>query len=187
MGDSATKLLHRAALAALLAIAAPACQVTPGAGRIGGWDFAQKDKPELWAAYRAQGLYEVQRDVFLLDVPDRTNGLALVPGMESEVPPRTFRGPTAIEDYRADPKRWLWVGGIVPAGTRLRAEVLRGKGNLRDPDGTVYYVRARLLDGEFRGRLVDLQALSLYAADADPKSRHLTLTGPNEDFLAFVP
>ncbi len=187
MRDSATNPLRRAALAALLALAMPACQVAPGAGRVGGWDFTQKDKPELWGAYQSQGVYELQRDVFLFDVPDRTNGPALVPGMGSAVPPGTLRGPTGIDEYRSDPKRWLRVTGIVPAGTRLRAETLRGKGNLRDPQATIHYVRGRLLDSEFRGRLVDLQTLSIYTADADPKSHHATLTGPNEYFLTLVP
>mgnify|MGYP001764764817 CR=1 FL=1 len=186
MGDAATTLPRRASLVALLALALTACAVEPGQGRIGGWDF-KRDDPELWRGYHAQGIYQLQQDVFLLDVPDRTNGLALVPGMNSEVPPGTLRGPTGIEEYHAEPHRWLRVTGVVTAGTRLRAEVLRGKGNLRDPEGTVHYVRGRLLDGEFRGQVVDLQALSLYAADPDPKSHHVTLTGPNEDFLLFIP
>ncbi len=187
MGDTATTPLRCTALALLLALAAPACQVAPGQGRLGGWDFAIDDKPELWGAYRTQAIYELRQDVFLLDAPEYTNGLALVPGMSSEVPPGTLRGPTGIEEYRADPKRWLWVTGVVPAGTRLRAEVLRGKGNLRDSDATVHYVRGRLLDSEFRGRAVDLQALSLYQAEPDPKSHKVTLAGPNEDFLTFIP
>src|SRR6185436_12255568 len=99
MGDAATTPLHRAALAVLLALVAPACQVAPGPGRLGGWDFAQKDKPERWAAYHPQGLYEVQQDVFLVDVPERTNGLALVPGIDAEIPAGTFRGPGSIADY----------------------------------------------------------------------------------------
>src|SRR5262245_42836484 len=98
MGDAAKTSLRRAALLALLALAAPACQVSPGVGRVGGWDFAEKDKPELWAGFHAQGIYEVQQDVFLIDVPEHTNGLALVPGMNSEVPPRTLRGPTGVEE-----------------------------------------------------------------------------------------
>jgi len=187
MGDAATTPLRLATLVALFALAAPACQVDPGPGRLGGWDFAEKDKPELWAAYRAGGIYELQQDVFLLDIPERTNGLALVAGMDSEMPPGTVRGPTGIEDYRKEPERWRRVTGIVTAGTRLRAEMLRGKGNLRDSEATVYYVRGRLLTGEFRGRTVDLQALSRYTADPDPKSRRITLAGPNDDFLAFIP
>lgn len=171
---------------ALFVLAAPACRVaSPGLGRLGGWDSAIDKKPELWGQYKPDRVYELQRDVFLLDVPERTNGLALVPGMESSVPPSTFRGPTGIADYQANPKNWRWVTGVVTARTRLRAEVLRGKGNLRDAEATVHYVRGRLLDGPFRGDIVDLQALSLYAAEAD--SRRLTLTGPNEDFLALAP
>lgn len=186
MGDAATTSRRRAGLFALLALVLTACAVQPGQGRIGGWDFKQDD-PELWRGYHAQGIYQLTQDVFLLDVPERTNGLALVPAFDSTVPPKTLRGPASIEEYRAEPKRWLWVTGVVTAGTRLRAEFLRGKGNLRDPEGTVHYVRGRLLDGEFRGQQVDLQALSLYLADADPKSHHVTLTGPNEDFLLFIP
>ena len=187
MGDAATTPIRRAIAAALLVLSVPACQVEPGPGRLGGWDFAKNDKPEFWASYHAQGVYEVRQDVFLVDVPERTNGLALVPGMGIEVPPGTFRGPTGVEDYDAEPHRWPWVTGIVRAGTRLRAETLRGKGNLRDSELTVYYVRARLLTGEFRGQQVDLQAVSRYVADENPESHRITLAGPNEDFLMFIP
>lgn len=168
----------------LFALAMPACQVSPGSGHLGGWDFASNKKPELWGQYNADRVYRLQRDVFLMDTPERTNGPALVPGTEWSVPPSTFRGPTGTAEYQANPKNFRWVLGIVTAGTRLRAKTLRGKGNLRDSEETIYYVRARLLDGEFRGKEVDLQALSLYAAV--PDSRSVALTGPNEDFLTLA-
>ncbi len=185
MGAAANMPIRRAALLMLLMLAAPACQVAPGQGRLGGWDFAVDKTPELWGEFKPDRVYELQRDVFLLDIPERTNGPALLSGMEWSVPPDTVRGPTTVAEYHAHPKNWLRVPGVVTAGTRLRAEVLRGKGNLRDKEATVHYVRARLLDGPFQDKLVDLQAISLYAAD--PDSRRIILRGPNEDFLTLAP
>jgi len=187
MGAAATNSLRRAALIALCILAVSACKVSsPGIGRLGGWDQRIDEKTELWGEFRPQMVYELQRDVFLMEIYERTNGMALIPGMETPVAPGTLRGPTGISDYQADPKRFRLVNGVVPAGTRLRAEMLRGKGNLRDQEATVHYVKGRLLDSEFRGQLVDLQALSRYIAE-DPESRKLTLAGPNEDFLALAP
>lgn len=187
MGAAATTPLRCAALLTLCALAVSACKVSsPGVGRLGGWDHRLDDRTELWGDYRPQMVYELQRDVFLIDVYERTNGMALVAGMEWPVPPGTFRGPTGVPEYRADPKQHRLVTGIVPAGTRLRAEMLRGKGNLRDKEATVHYVKGRLLDGEYRNWVVDLQPLSLYVLE-DPESRKLTLAGPNEDFLALAP
>lgn len=186
MGATATTSLRRAALLALCVLAVSACQVSPGIGRIGGWEHRIDDKTELWGEYHPQGVYELQRDVFLLDIYEETNGPALVAGMESTVPPGILRGPTGISDYQADPKRYRAVTGIVPMGTRLRAEMLRGKGNLRDQEATVHYVKGRLLDGKYRGWLVDLQPISRYIVE-NPESRKVTLVGPNEDFLVFAP
>ncbi len=186
MGAAATTSLRRAALLVLCVCAVSACTVSPGIGRIGGWEHRIDDKTELWGEYHPQGVYELQRDVFLIDDYEYTNGPALVAGMETPVSPGTFRGPTGISDYQADPKRYRTVTDVVPMGTRLRVETLRGKGNLRDQEATIHYVKGRLLDGKYRGWLVDLQPLSRYVL-LDPESRKETLVGPNEDFLVFAP
>jgi hypothetical protein len=168
-------------LACIAAIATAACQVTPGLGDAGGWDRAVSGQMENWGSYRPQGVYRIERDVFLLNVSERTNGPGLVPGMEADVPPGTFRGPTGMDDYLAAPQRYRGVTGVVVSGTRLRAETLRAKGNLLDKNVTVRYVRGRIMDGEFQGWVVDLQAVSIYRAD--PDGGPVRLAGPNEDFL----
>ena len=65
----------------------------------------------------------------------------------------------------------------------MRAEALRAKGNVLDKSVKQHYVRARIMDGEFQGRLVDLQAVSLYSED--PEGGPVKLAGPNEDFLSL--
>ncbi len=165
----------------LIVVTAAACQVTPGLGTAGGWDHDVSDRADRWGAFRPQAVYRLERDVFLLDVPDRTNGPALVPGMEQDVQPGTFRGPTAVQEYQAAPHLFRGVIGIVTEGTRLRAEALRAKGNLLDPNVTLHYVQGRLMDGEFRGKVVDLQAVSVYWVDPDGGPE--MLRGPNEDLL----
>lgn len=169
---------NRAIGIVFLLLSAAACQVSsPGLG----WDRNVSDRPEAWGAYQPEGVYVLQRDVFLLDVPERTNGPGLVPGMEWDLPPGTFRGPTGVADYQAAPSQYRGIIGIVAADTRLRVETLRAKGNLRDSRATRHYVKAKVLDGEFQGRTVDLQAVSVYRGDTDGGA--VTLVGPNGDFL----
>jgi hypothetical protein len=163
---------------------AAACEVTPGFGTVGGWDRNVSEQGDAWGDYRTQGIYRLQRDVFVLDVPDRTNGRALVAGAEWTLPRGTFQGPVAVSDFQSNPKGYRGIIGVVPADTRIRAEVLRAKGNLRDRSVTRRYVKARVLDGEFRGWMVDLEPLSLYEADTEGGPDRLM--GPNEDFLRWT-
>ncbi len=167
-----------------VALGAAACQVTPGVGTAGGWDRNVSERGELWGAYRAQGVYRLDRDVLLLDVPERTNGRALASGLEWDLPPGTFRGPVDATAYAANPRGYRGVIGLVPAGIRVRAEILRAKGNLLDKNLTRHYVKGRILDGEYQGWLVDLEPLSLYRAD--PEGGSDRLAGPNDDFLSWV-
>jgi hypothetical protein len=180
-GAYPTRRAWTAAILALAPVWAAACQVSAGLGTAGGWDRDVSDQRDQWGAYHPQEAYAVTRDVFVLDVPDRTNGPALVPDVEADLPPGTFRGPTSIPDFQTDPGQWRGVRGIVPAGTRIRADTLRAKGNLRDANVRRVYVKARVTDGEFRGLAVDLQAVSIYRAD--PDGGPVTLVGPNADFL----
>ncbi len=180
-----TRLTTLAALVTVLSTLA-ACTVTaPGIGPVGGWDWKIGDETERWAGFHPNGIYKLQRDVFLLNIPDRTNGLALVPGIEWDVPPGTVRGPTALSDYRDAPRRWPRVAGVAEAGTRMRATILRSKGNVRAPNIARVYVKAKIMAGPHQGKLVDLQALSLYATDLE--SGRAELVGPNEEFLSRAP
>ncbi len=180
-----TNLTTLAALVSALSTLA-ACSVTsPGVGYVGGWDWKISDEPERWAGFDPDGIYELQRDVFLLNIPDRTNGLALVPDMDADVPPGTVRGPTAMSDYQSNPKRWRRVAGVAEEGTRMRATRLRAKGNVRAPNIRLVYVKAQIMAGPHQGKVVDLQALSLYATDLE--SGRAELVGPNEDFLSRAP
>ncbi len=176
------------ALAALLSalLILGACSVTaPGVGYVGGWDWNVSDEVERWAGFDPNGIYELQRDVFLLNIPDRTNGLALVPDMDTDVPPGTLRGPTAMSDYQSNPKRWPRIAGVAKEGTRMRATRLRAKGNVRAPNIKLLYIKAKIMAGPHQGKVVDLQALSLYTTDAATK--RTDLVGPNEDFLLRRP
>lgn len=177
-----TKVSILAALSICACALLTACTVSaPGLGYVGGWDWNVSDEMERWAGFDAEGIYELREDVFLLDIPERTNGLALVPGMEWDLPPRTLRGPTGIEDYRSNPKNWRRVSGVAEKGTRMRATRLRAKGNVRDRDVTRVYVKAQILAGPHQGKVVDLQAVSLYATDLE--TGRVELVGPNEDFI----
>ena len=184
-GNIAMKILARATGLAALAIALSAltaCTVTaPGVGYVGGWDWNVSDETERWAGFDPDGIYVLQQDVFLLSIPERTNGLALLPDIDADLPPRTVRGPAAISEYQSSPKRWRTVAGIAEKGTRMRATRLRAKGNLRAPNMTRVYVKAQIMAGPHQGKVVDLQALSLYATQA--ATGRTDLIGPNEDFL----
>ena len=158
------------------------CAVTaPGLGYVGGWDWNISDNTERWAGYEPDRIYALRQDVFLLSIENRTNGIALVPGIQSDVPRGTLRGSTTILSYQADPRPWPWIGGVVESGTRMRATRLRSKGNLRAPSMTRVYVKAQIMDGPHRTKVVDLEPLSLYETDSE--SGQTILLGPNEDFL----
>ena len=178
------KTTHVTILAALVSALSTlgACTVTaPGVGYVGGWDWNVSDETERWAGFDPDGIYRLQRDVFLINIPDRTNGLALVPDMDADLPPGTVRGPTAMSDYQSSPQRWRRVAGVAEEGTRMRATRLRAKGNVRAPNMTRVYVKAQIMAGPHQGKVVDLQALSLYATEA--ATGRVDLIGPNEDFL----
>jgi hypothetical protein len=161
-----------------------ACVTEPGIGYIGGWDQNVSDEAELWGGYSRYRVYELREDVFVLNGNERTNGAALTPGIDAPVPPGTFRAPTTVEEYLDNPRYWREVDGIVERGTRVRAEILRGKGNLRDRSVTVHYVKGRVLNGPFQGELLDMEPLSRYRTDIETGRR--ILVGPNGDFLTPV-
>ena len=168
--------------AAVLGALAAGCAVSsPGMGYIGGWDSNISNETGRWAGYQRGGDYETQVGLFLLNVPDRTNGPALVPGMEAQVPPGVFRGPTTVEGYTQSARAWPGVIDVIPAGTRLRATMLRAKGNFRARLLTRVYVKAQVLTGPHRGEIVDLEQVSNYRMDVE--TRRAALLGPNEDFL----
>ena len=173
--------MRRAALVCLAGVVAGCAVSNPGLGYVGGWDWNISDEPERWAGFEANRIYRLQRDVFVTNVEDRTNGLALVPDMDADVPRGTVRGPTTIAGYQGDARPWPQIQGVVESGTRLRATRLRAKGNIRASKATMVYVKAQMLDGEFQGQVLDLQALSLYAVD--PETGQENLVGPNEDYL----
>ena len=179
-----THLIARYATLTIAVLSLVACNASTGLGTIGGFDWNVTDEPARWSGYQQDRIYEIQSQVFLLDVPERTNGLALIPGMESDVPPSTFRGPTSIEEYQANPRRFRWVNGVVEPGTLLRVTQLRSKGNLRAPKKTRVYVKAQFMRGPHQGKLVDLESVSIYAIDVE--TGRDDLIGPNENFLTRV-
>ena len=67
----------------------------------------------------------------------------------------------------------------------MRATILRSKGNVRAPSIARVYVKARIMAGPHQGKLVDLEALSLYATGLE--SGRAELVGPNKDFLSRAP
>lgn len=171
----------------ILASLAPAvgCRVTtPGVGYLGGWDKDVSERSDLWGRYEPGAVYRLEADLFLMELPEQATGLALVPGMELEVPPDTQRGPTTIEFYREDTRGWPGVRGVIERGTRVRAFTLRAKGNLRDPNATVHYVKGRVLNGPHQGRVVNMEPVSLYRVD--PDTGRMVLIGPNTDLLTQI-
>lgn len=169
---------------AIAGCALAGCVTRPGIGYLGGWDKNVSERTELWGGYVPDAVYRIDHPLFLLDLPERTNGLALVPGLEVDLPPGTVRGPTTIEDYESAPRQWRKIKGVVEPGTRVRAFMLRAKGNLRDPGKTRHYVKGRILNGPFQGTVVDLEPVSLYRED--PDTGRTVLVGPNNALLTQV-
>lgn len=176
--------LHLIMVAFIACFAVGCATPNAGLGTIGGWDTNISDEAEEWAGFDRNATYETEAPLFLVNLSERTNGLALVPGMEISRPPATVRGPTSTEDYAARPKQWPWVRGVVKPGTRIRATILRSKGNVRGPNVRRAYVKARIMEGPFRDEVVDLEPISEYRIDEDTGRAYLV--GPLEIFLRRV-
>lgn len=169
-------------LAASLTLLLAACVTPPpGSGYVGGYDWKLDDPDQArWGDYRPNGVYKLMRPCFIANIPDRTRGPGLAPGAEFSNPGATWLGPVSIDQYREDPSAWPKIQGVVDVDTRIRITELREKGNIRGRNAKRDYPRGTIMEGPFKGTLVDLQQLTEYAED---ESGALVLLGPKEKLL----
>lgn len=115
--------------------------------------------------YVVGATYALQHDRFL-ELQGWPPGLA-PPEIVAESVAYGDAGPASADQFRDTPARWPRIVGVLPAGTTLRFEALvRHRYPLLED---WYQATATVLDGEFRGREVELLRISR----SDPGSRVL--------------
>lgn len=151
--------------AALCCLLTAGCEVLAYAG----YKTAQRPfqrvpaNSELWGGYEKGAVYELEQPVFLADYTNFAWGKALVSGegMTREKKRGEWDGPATVEAYTVDPEAWPSVWGVVDAGTRVRCTNLREK-KAFSYELTYLAVYARILDGRYKGKTVEITELSTY-------------------------
>ncbi len=139
---------------------------------------------QLWNDYRYHGIYKLKVDVFWRireDVPT-PNKSVLVPPREKTkgIYNLLYSAPQSISDYQKDQVKWPDVRGVVAADTRIQCTRLI-KYNPVGYESSLY-IYARILDGPYSGKEVEISDLSL--TTLDPKS-DLYLLSPNFNLLSL--
>ncbi len=129
--------------------------------------------------YRPGATYELLRDRFL-EHQGWPPGVA-PPEIVAQSVAYPQNGPASVAEYRAGPGRWPRIVGVLPAGTRVRLEaVVRHRYPMLED---WYQATGVVLDGEFRGRDVELMRISQGVPGSrmlrvDPAELRLVAPGP---------
>lgn len=137
----------------------------------------------LWGGYIPQQLYELQLDVFLWEEKNLRGRDRLFLEAPSEVgkpKSRMWGSPPSIAAYRADPKTWKEVKGIVPKGTRIQASKVEW---WEGPGGEDIHVLGIITGGQFKGETVYLTDLSEWKHN---EQEEVFLNSPHPDLLTPV-
>ena len=118
---------------------------------------------ELWGGYEKGAVYELQQPVFLSDYTNFAWSYALVSGegMTREKKRGEWNGPATVEEYKHNPGQWPFVLGVVEARTRIRCVSLsKKKAYMYELKYLAVY--AKILDGPYKGKTVEITELSTY-------------------------
>lgn len=135
------------------------------------------DNKNLWGGYDVDSKYTLDRPVFIIKTDQITGGrLVLVPEESfSRCLGRFWSAPDSIDEYRADPvqaaiKQYdgfevkIDVVGVLEMGTNLELHKLEKKSawSLWFGRTTTIKPLAKVIDGPFQGKIVDLSDVSIY-------------------------
>jgi len=127
------------------------------------------NKQKYWGGYEKDRVYELLKDVFLQVEQDRwgeedysTKHVLATPEIINY-----YNSPPSVTVYRAHPKRYPNVIGVVSSGTKIRCTKLLHHGDLLWGSIIVYF--AEILDGPFKGYLVEIDDISQVANNNGPK------------------
>ena len=139
---------------------------------------------QLWNDYRYHGIYKLKNDVFWRireDVPT-PNKSVLVPPKEKTkgIHNLLYSAPQSISDYQKNQDKWPDIRGIVAAGTRIQCTKLL-KYNPLGHESSLY-IYAKILDGPYSGKEVEISDLSLTIFD---HKSDLYLLSPNFNLLSL--
>lgn len=120
-------------------------------------NVTQKDK--YWGEYENEQIYELEMDVFLEQVDNWSKRQVLTPPGQIEQCAGLYSAPDSVAEYKEYPGKWPEVTGIVNGGTQIQCKMLRKHGTLLW--GSSITVFAEILDGPYKGEIVDIDDLSL--------------------------
>jgi hypothetical protein len=113
--------------------------------------------PRYPTDYRIGQIYRLRQPLFL----NKDSVFASRPGAHGGVPRST-------EDYKNHPASWRNIDALLPVGTRLEImSIILEKGF---ESGNFVWVRARILDGQTSGRLIDLTFASRRVHQSSPSA-----------------
>ncbi len=123
---------------------------------------------EYWGGYEINQEYKLTRYVFLEKEQDWTEKMVLVPPRNQEHLGRMlWNAPSSKEDYIAKKQNWPNVIGIIDEGTIIRIQKFGQHG--APLWSSSIYVIAEIMNGPFKGQLVDIGDISLvYSTAKEP-------------------
>jgi hypothetical protein len=129
------------------------------------WDYDVAKEGEEIDLILNNPIYFASRDLFV--VRSAAEGvLALAPPAGTiECAAVLYPTPDSIESYRHEMERWTDVVGTVAVDTGIRIDRIGQRGRIGF--GSTDYASARVLDGEWKDKLVDVTALFDLCAEED--------------------
>ena len=121
-----------------------------------------------WGGYQPDCEYIVQQDVFVLSV---SGGQAQLYAPEQDTHSESATGEKytvpSLEEYRRDPPKRSYILGILPKGSPIRIDKFELYSFSED---TQLYIHARPTEGQFKGKDVEIQGLSVQTGDGLARS-----------------
>jgi hypothetical protein len=119
---------------------------------------------DIWKSYARNQVYQLKHDLFYGKVFITTfdEDELILPksgffGWDSETG-QPVAVPGSIEAYKADPKKWVPIKGIIPSGTRLKMERVIYNQDINTHE---YYYFAVFVDGPIAGKSILLNSISI--------------------------
>jgi hypothetical protein len=133
------------------------------------------NNPKYKTDYAKDQIYRTQKPLFLYQRistdPSEPDSLNL------ERPGQTSDLPKTIEEYSQSKTPWKNVLGVVESNTKI--QIIKLQRELNFENGWEFYVQAKVLDGVFAGKIVEIGLISNFS----DKGKNYMLPSVNSEFL----